>query len=46
MGRGQKIGAHDLIIAATALCHGFPVLTSNLKDFERVTGLDVLVYTV
>ena len=46
VGRGQKIGAHDLIIAATALYHGFPVLTNNVRDFERVTGLDVLVYTV
>ena len=46
MGRGQKIGAHDLIIAATALHHGFPVLTNNVREFERVTGLDVLVHTV
>ena len=44
MERGQKIGAHDLIIAATALRYGFPVLTSNLKDFRRVSGLDVLPF--
>ncbi|OQW88546.1 MAG: VapC toxin family PIN domain ribonuclease [Thiotrichaceae bacterium IS1] len=39
--RGQLIGAHDLIIAATALRYGFPVLTSNLAEFQRVPGLQV-----
>lgn len=42
--RGQKIGAHDLIIAATALRYGFPVLTSNTREFERISGLDVLPF--
>lgn len=39
--QGQLIGAHDLIIAATALRYGFPVLTSNLAEFRRVPGLQV-----
>lgn len=38
---GQRIGAHDLIIAATAISHGYSVLTHNLRDFQRVPGLTV-----
>lgn len=41
MANGQRIGAHDLIIAATALAHGYFVLTHNLRDFQRVPGLSV-----
>lgn len=41
MANGQRIGAHDLIIAATALAHGHFVLTHNLRDFQRVPGLTV-----
>ena len=40
--QGQMIGAHDLIIAATALCHGCAVLTTNAAEFARVPGLEVL----
>ena len=40
--RGLLIGAHDLIIAATALEHGHAVLTTNRREFERVAGLTVL----
>ena len=32
--RGQLIGQHDLIIAATAMAHGYAVLTENLRDFR------------
>ena len=38
---GQTIGAHDLMIAATAIAHGYGVLTHNLRDFQRIPGLDV-----
>ena len=38
---GQPIGAHDLLIAATALAHGYGVLTQNLREFQRVPGLVV-----
>jgi predicted nucleic acid-binding protein len=41
---GQLIGANDLWIAATALAHDMPVVTSNHKDFIRVPGLDVRRY--
>lgn len=39
---GETIGAHDLWIAATALTHGFELVTSNARDFERIPGLALL----
>lgn len=44
--QGQLIGAHDLIIAATALRYGLPVLTGNLAEFQRVPGLQVWSWPV
>lgn len=41
MGQGAKIGAHDLLIAATAVTHGFGVLTEGVADFSRVNALTV-----
>ena len=38
---GSPVGAHDLLIAATALADGCAVLTHNLRDFGRVPGLVV-----
>jgi tRNA(fMet)-specific endonuclease VapC len=38
---GRPIGAHDLIIAATAIANGYDILTDNPRDFERVPGLVV-----
>jgi tRNA(fMet)-specific endonuclease VapC len=42
--KGQMIGAHDLIIAATALCHDLSVLTDNVQEFSRVPGLRVIPF--
>ena len=40
--RSRKEGnVHDLQIAATAIAYGFPVLTSNRKDFKKIPGLRV-----
>ena len=36
---GSMIGLHDIQVAATALTHGYGVLTDNVRDFERVPGL-------
>ena len=36
---GNRIGYHDLIIAATALCHNYSLATLNESEFNRVTGL-------
>ena len=40
--KGQLIGAHDLLIAATAIVHNCAVLTANTKEFERVPGLKTI----
>lgn len=41
----ERIGAHDALIGATALRHGFAVLTRNVKDFRKLAGVRVLEYT-
>lgn len=33
---------HDLQIAATCIAHGFAVLTSNVADYKKVPGLNVV----
>lgn len=38
---GTPISRDDLMIAATALTHGYGVLTDSLRDFGRVPGLVV-----
>jgi len=42
--QGQIIEAHDLIIAATAIVHNCAVLTENIKEFERVPGLETISF--
>ena len=42
--RGQTLGANDLVIAATALAGGHAVLTTDVDDFGRVPGLEVLAF--
>jgi tRNA(fMet)-specific endonuclease VapC len=37
--RGEVIGAHDLIIAATALSRDLVLMTHNTREFGRVEGL-------
>ncbi len=37
--RGISIGINDLIIASTAIAHGYSVMTINKKDFENIEGL-------
>ncbi|MCX6590076.1 MAG: type II toxin-antitoxin system VapC family toxin [Acidobacteria bacterium] len=39
--QGQKIGPHDLMIAAIARVHGLAVVTRNVREFERVPGITV-----
>lgn len=40
--RSKKEGnVHDLQIAATAITHGFPVLTNNLADFKKIPGINL-----
>lgn len=40
---GNMIGAHDLIVAATALERGSSVATFNQRHFSRIGGLDIIV---
>jgi tRNA(fMet)-specific endonuclease VapC len=42
--KGQLIGAHDLIIAATARHHDLSILTDNVDEFSRVPGLRVIPF--
>jgi tRNA(fMet)-specific endonuclease VapC len=42
---GQTIGAHDLIIAATARHHDLALLTDNTAEFVRVPGLRVIEFS-
>jgi predicted nucleic acid-binding protein len=37
--RGGPIGDFDVLIAATALAAGLPLVTDNLSHFQRVEGL-------
>lgn len=41
-GGGKDIGAHDRLIAATALAIGWRVATANADHFSRVPGLTVV----
>jgi predicted nucleic acid-binding protein len=41
-GKGQNVGAHDLIIAATALAAGFSVATRDERSFPKVSGLQII----
>ena len=41
---GTLIGANDMWIAATALVHGMGVVTSNVREFQRVDGLSVVPF--
>jgi tRNA(fMet)-specific endonuclease VapC len=37
--RGRAVGAHDLLIGATAIAMDFQVATANARDFGRIPGL-------
>jgi tRNA(fMet)-specific endonuclease VapC len=39
--KGQLIGANDLLIAAQALATGCALVTHNLSEFSRVSGLQL-----
>lgn len=41
---GDEIGMADVVIAATALVNEEPVLTENVRHFDRVDGLTVETY--
>jgi tRNA(fMet)-specific endonuclease VapC len=42
---GTMVGPHDLWLAATCIAHGLTMVTANAREFERVAGLDVEVWS-
>ncbi len=42
--RRLRVGAHDLLIAATAIAGGFSIATHQRRGFARIRGLDVVVW--
>jgi tRNA(fMet)-specific endonuclease VapC len=39
---GAEVGAHDRLVAATALSAGWRIGTANIRHFNRIPGLDVI----
>ncbi len=37
--KGVNIGAHDLMIASTAISLGFSIVTSDMRDYKKIKGL-------
>ncbi len=40
--RGEPIGPHDMLVAATALANDLKVATLNRREFARVPGLSLV----
>lgn len=38
---GKMIGPHDLWLAAACVAHGLTLVTGNVREFERVPGLEI-----
>ncbi|MFI4956610.1 MAG: type II toxin-antitoxin system VapC family toxin [Gammaproteobacteria bacterium] len=41
--RKSSPATHDLQISATAISHGYAILTSNTVDFKKIPGLEILL---
>jgi len=44
--RGMAIGAHDLMIASTAIALGFSVLTADVRDYGKIKEVSVEKFVV
>jgi len=42
--RGEMLGLADVAIAATAMAHGFILVTRDTKDYKRIEGLKLEGY--
>ena len=42
---GLHVGAHDRLVAATALSAGWRVGTANVRHFDRIVGLGIVTVT-
>jgi tRNA(fMet)-specific endonuclease VapC len=43
--RGLPIGNFDALIAGQALARGWTLVTANVREFERIDGLNVIDWT-
>jgi len=43
---GERIGDADVLVAATALHHGVPLVTGNTEHFKRVAGLTLINWRI
>ena len=41
--KGASVGAHDLLIGATAIAAGYRVATRDRRSFGKIPGLEVIV---
>ncbi len=39
---GTEVGAHDRLVAATAMSAGWRVATTNLRHFDQIPGLELV----
>jgi tRNA(fMet)-specific endonuclease VapC len=39
---GRRVGAHDLMIAATAMARDYHVATRDLRSFPKIQGLETV----
>ena len=46
LSKNVTAGAHDALIAATAVSHGYALLTRNVDDFKIFAGLKVEAFSV
>ncbi|MGH7573193.1 MAG: PIN domain-containing protein [Gemmatimonadota bacterium] len=44
--QGSFIGPHDTWLAATCLAHDLTMLTANAREFNRVKGLEVEIWSM
>ncbi|MHB8845351.1 MAG: PIN domain-containing protein [Nitrospirota bacterium] len=44
--KGTAIGAHDLMIASTAIALGFSVVTSDVRDYSKIKEVSVEKFVV
>jgi tRNA(fMet)-specific endonuclease VapC len=44
--KGVTIGAHDLMIASTAIALGFSVVTADMRDFSKIKEVSVEKFVV
>ena len=42
--KGTMVGAHDLLIAATAIARGFSVATCDERSFPRIPGVQIEIF--